>query len=132
MGREFGATTGRARRCGWFDAVAVRYANMVNGIDQLAITNLDGLDGVEKIRICTAYKLDGKKITVLPTQCDEVERCVPVYTEMPGWMTPTDHIAKYAELPENARRYVEKLAELIGTNLSIVSVGPGRDQTIRL
>jgi len=132
MGREFGATTGRARRCGWFDAVAVRYANMVNGIDHLAITNLDGLDGVEKIKICTAYKLDGKKISVLPTQCDEVERCTPVYTEMPGWMTPTDHVTKYAELPENARRYVEKLAELVGTQLAIVSVGPGREQTIRL
>ncbi len=132
MGREFGATTGRARRCGWFDAVAVRYANMVNGIDQLSITNLDGLDGVAKIKICTAYKLDGKKISVLPTQCDEVERCTPVYTEMPGWMTPTDHVTTYSELPENARRYVEKLAELIGTKLAIVSVGPGREQTIRL
>ncbi len=132
MGREFGATTGRARRCGWFDAVAVRYANMVNGIDHLAITNLDGLDGVPKIKLCTAYKLDGKKITVLPTQSDDVARCVPIYTEMPGWMTPTDHLTKYAELPENARRYVERLAELIGTRLAIVSVGPGRDQTIRL
>ena len=132
MGREFGATTGRARRCGWFDAVAVRYANMVNGIDELAITNLDGLDGVEKIKVCTGYKLDGKKITVLPTQCDEVERCTPIYTEFPGWMTSTENAKKYSDLPANARVYVEKLAELIGTKLVIVSVGPGRDQTIRL
>ena len=132
MGREFGATTGRARRCGWFDAVAVRYANMVNGIDQLAITNLDGLDGVEKIKVCTAYKLDGKKITVLPTQCDEVERCAPVYTEFPGWMTSTENAKTYKDLPPKARAYVEAITKLIGTKLAIVSVGPGRDQTIRL
>ena len=132
MGREFGATTGRARRCGWFDAVAVRYAHMVNGIDQLAITNLDGLDGVAKIKVCVAYRLDGKKISVLPTQVDEVERCEPVYREFPGWLTSTEHATTYAELPENARRYVEALAELIGTRLAIVSVGPGREQTIRL
>jgi adenylosuccinate synthase len=132
MGREFGSTTGRARRCGWFDAVAGRYATMVNGIDELAITNLDGLDGVERIRICTAYRLDGKKISVLPTQRDEVERCEPIYTDMPGWMTPTEKITKYSKLPENARRYVEKVAELMGAKLTIVSVGPGRDQTIRL
>ncbi|MDD5200041.1 MAG: adenylosuccinate synthase [Terrimicrobiaceae bacterium] len=131
MGREFGATTGRARRCGWFDAVAVRYANMVNGIDQLAITNLDGLDQVERIRVCTAYRLDGKKISVLPTQSDEVERCQPIYTDLPGWMSPTERATKYSDLPANARSYVETLAGLIGTRLAIVSVGPGRDQTIR-
>ena len=132
MGREFGATTGRARRCGWFDAVAVRYANMVNGIDELAITNLDGLDGVEKIKVCTAYKLDGKKITVLPTQCDEVERCTPVYAEFPGWMTSTEKTRKYSDLPPAARSYVEAITKMIGTRLAIVSVGPGRDQTIRV
>ncbi len=132
MGREFGATTGRARRCGWFDAVAVRYANMVNGIDELAITNLDGLDGVEKIKVCTAYKLDGRRITVLPTQCDEVERCTPIYTEFPGWMTSTEKARKYGDLPANARSYVEAIAKMIGTRLTIVSVGPGREQTIRV
>ncbi len=132
MGREFGATTGRARRCGWFDAVAVRYANMVNGIDQLAITNLDGLDGVETIRVCTGYRLDGKKTSVLPTQVDEVERCQPIYVDFPGWLASTEAARKFDDLPANARHYVKALADLIGTTLAIVSVGPGREQTIRL
>ena len=97
MGREFGATTGRARRCGWFDAVATRYATMVNGVDDLAITNLDGLDGVKKILICTGYRIDGKGpvLDTPPTDAGELARCRPVYTSMPGWMTPTDTFLHY-------------------------------------
>jgi adenylosuccinate synthase len=134
MGREFGATTGRARRCGWFDAVATRYASMVNGVDDLAITNLDGLDGVKKILICTGYRIDGKGpvLDTPPTDAGELARCHPVYTSMPGWMTPTDTIRKYEDLPLKARRYAEKLAKLSGARLSIVSTGPGREQTIHL
>jgi adenylosuccinate synthase len=134
MGREFGATTGRARRCGWFDAVATRYATMVNGVDDLAITNLDGLDGLKKILICTGYRIDGKGpvLDTPPTDAGELSRCRPVYISMPGWMTPTDTIRKYKDLPLKARQYAEKLAKLSGARLSIVSTGPGRDQTIHL
>ncbi len=134
MGREFGATTGRARRCGWFDAVATRYATMVNGVDDLAITNLDGLDGLKKILICTGYRIDGKGpvLDTPPTDAGELARCRPVYTSMPGWMTPTDTIRKYKDLPLKARQYAEKLAKLSGARLSIVSTGPGRKQTIHL
>jgi adenylosuccinate synthase len=134
MGREFGATTGRARRCGWFDAVATRYATMVNGVDDLAITNLDGLDGLDEIRICTGYRIDGKGplLDTPPTDAGELARCRPVYTSMPGWKTPTDTIRKYKDLPLKARRYAETLAKLSGARLSIVSTGPGREQTIHL
>lgn len=132
MGREFGATTGRPRRCGWFDAVATRYARLVNGIDDLAITNLDGLDAVKKIRVCTAYRLDGKKIDFPPTDADALARCKPVYTGFPGWLTPTDRVKKFSDLPPRARAYVQKLAGLTGARLSIVSIGPARSQTIRL
>ncbi len=132
MGREYGATTGRARRCGWFDAVATHFATMVNGIDDLAITNLDGLDAVEKIRVCVAYKLDGRKISVPPTDTAALARCAAVYKDFPGWLTPTEHAKKFSDLPPNARAYVDAISALTGAKLSIVSVGPGRDQTIRL
>ena len=134
MGREFGATTGRARRCGWFDAVATRYATMVNGVDQLAITNLDGLDALPEILVCTGYRIDGKGpvLNTPPTDAGELARCRPVYMSMPGWLTPTDSIRKYKDLPPKARRYAETLAKLSGAKLSIVSVGPGRAQTIQL
>jgi len=134
MGREFGATTGRARRCGWFDAVATRYASLVNGVDELAITNLDGLDGLEEILICTGYRIDGKGkvLDTPPSDAGELARCKPVYTSMPGWLTPTDKIRKYKDLPGKARRYAETIAKLSGAKLSIVSVGPGREQTIHL
>ncbi len=132
MGREFGATTGRARRCGWFDAVATRFATMVNGIDSLAVTNLDGLDNVERIRICVAYKLDGKTVEVPPSDHQAFTRCEPVYEEMPGWMTPTEKARHYDDLPPAARRYLQRICKLTGAKLGIVSVGPGRSQTIRV
>jgi adenylosuccinate synthase len=132
MGREFGATTGRARRCGWFDAVATRYAAIVNGIDDIAITNLDGLDAVPTIRVCTAYKLDGKRIEFPPTDPAALARCAPVYIELPGWNKPTDKARKFSDLPPRAREYVNKLAGLTGAKLAIVSIGPARAQTIRL
>lgn len=132
MGREFGATTGRARRCGWFDAAATRFANMVNGMDELAITNLDGLDHLETVRLCVAYKLDGRELETPPADMDDLERCEPVYEEMPGWKSPTENAKTYEDLPQAARAYVERIAELTGAPAGIVSVGPGRSQTIRL
>jgi adenylosuccinate synthase len=132
MGREYGATTGRARRCGWFDAVATRYAGMVNGIDELAVTNLDGLDTLETIRICTHYQLDGARIEVPPTDLGRLTRCEPVYEEVPGWQTPTEEARTWKSLPANARAYLERLAELTDARLAIVSVGPNREQTIVL
>ena len=132
MGREFGATTGRPRRCGWFDAVAARYAAMINGIDELAITNLDGLDSVDPIRVCVGYRLNGKRLEVPPTDAAQLENCEPVYEELPGWKTSTDKAKKFSELPRAAREYAERLSELTGAKLTIVSVGPTRGQTIIL
>jgi adenylosuccinate synthase len=132
MGREFGATTGRARRCGWFDAVSTRYSVIINGIDELAITNLDGLDGVESIKLCVAYRLDGKVLDFPPTDSEQLSRCEPVYIEMPGWLKSTEKAKKFSDLPPKARAYVKKIAELTGAKLSIVSIGPARAQTIRL
>ena len=132
MGREFGATTGRARRCGWFDAVATRYASMINGIDELAITNLDGLDQMDTIKVCVAYKLGGKTLEVPPSDLGQLEKCKPVYLEFPGWKQSTAAAKSFGELPAKARTYLKKIASLTGGKLSIVSVGADRDQTIRL
>ncbi|MFN2623368.1 MAG: adenylosuccinate synthase [Chthoniobacterales bacterium] len=132
MGREFGATTGRARRCGWFDAVATHYATMINGIDELAVTNLDGLDGVDPIRVCVGYRLNGKRLDVPPSDAAQLENCEPIYREFPGWNKPTQPARKFSELPSNARSYVRAIAELTGAPLRIVSVGPTRNETIIL
>ncbi len=132
MGREYGATTGRARRCGWFDAAAVRYAGIVNGIDELAVTNVDGLDSLETLRICVGYKLGRKKLEVPPSDHRLLAECEPAYIEMPGWRTPTEDIRRFRDLPGNCRAYLNRLADLSSARLSIVSVGPGRDQTMVL
>lgn len=130
MGREFGATTGRARRCGWFDAVATHQAAMVNGIDELAVTNLDGLDTLEVIRVCVAYRLDGRRIDYLPADAAQLSRCVPVYAEFPGWKTSTEKVRSWKKLPPAARAYLKAIAELTGATLTIASVGPDRSQTL--
>jgi adenylosuccinate synthase len=132
LGREFGATTGRARRCGWFDAVATRYAGMINGIDEVAITNLDGLDSLAKIRVCVAYKLGRKSIDVPPGDIRQLAACVPIYEEFPGWQQPTDAARTWDDLPKNAQTYALKIAELTGARLRIASIGPNREQTIVL
>jgi adenylosuccinate synthase len=130
MGREFGATTGRPRRCGWFDAVATRHACMVNGIDELAVTNIDGLDSVETIKVCIAYRDGDKRFDFIPNDITVLSLCRPVYAEFPGWRTPTHNVRKWKALPAKTRSYLKALAELTGAKLSIASVGPGREQTI--
>jgi len=132
MGREFGATTGRARRCGWFDAVATRYAAMINGIDELAITNLDGLDGVDPIKICVAYRLNGKRLDVPPSDAAQLAKCEPIFETVRGWNRMTSQTKKLAQLPLKARDYVNRIAMLTGAKLKIVSVGPTRAETIIL
>jgi adenylosuccinate synthase len=130
MGREFGATTGRARRCGWFDAVATRYATIINGIDELAVTNLDGLDTLDTIQICIGYRVGLNKIDYVPADIEVLAKCEPIYAEFPGWKTCTAKCSKWSELPVAARNYLRALAELTGAGLKIVSVGPAREQTI--
>ena len=132
LGREFGATTGRARRCGWFDAVATRFAGMVNGIDEIAVTNLDGLDTLPKIKVCVAYQLGKKRLEVPPSDSALLTKCVPIYEEHDGWMTPTEKCKTWKDLPAKARAYLKRIAELNGRKLTIASVGPNRDQTILL
>ncbi len=132
MGREYGATTGRARRCGWFDAVATRYAGMINGIDDIAVTNLDGLDTLATIRVCVAYKHGSKKIEVPPSDSRQLANCEPIYIDLPGWQKPTHEARTWKALPKNAQSYLKKIAELSGAKLRIASVGPNRDQTIVL
>ena len=132
MGREFGATTGRARRCGWFDAVATQYATMINGIDELAITNLDGLDTIDPIFVCVGYRLNGKRLNVPP--CDSVQwnNCEPIYRRFQGWKQSTGSARNFSELPKNARVYLKTIAEMTGAKLTMVSVGPTRAETIML
>ena len=132
LGREFGATTGRARRCGWFDAVASRYATMINGIDELAITNLDGMDEVDLIKICVGYRLNGKRLEVPPCDAVQLDNCEPIYDEIPGWNESTSSAKKLSQLPKAARDYVKRLGQLTGAKATIVSVGPTRAQTIFL
>ncbi len=131
-GGEFGATTGRPRRCGWFDAVIGRYAREVNGVDYWAMTKLDVLDDLPVIKICTAYECDGERLNTLPANISKLARCTPVYEEMPGWQTPTSRVTRYEDLPPNARAYVERLVALTGAKLGILSVGPARDTTLRI
>ena len=132
MGREFGATTGRARRCGWFDAVATRHATMVNGIDELAITNIDGLDTLEAIKVCVGYRVGGTRYDHMPNDVETLAKCQPVYVEFPGWRTPTHKVRRWKNLPSRTRAYLNAIADLTGAKLTIASIGPSREQTIQL
>ncbi len=132
IGNEFGATTGRSRRCGWFDAVATRYSAMLNGVDQLAITKLDVLDDFESIKVCTSYELDGKRLDGLPISAADFARVKPVYEEFPGWREKTTGARCWSDLPSRCREYLEALAGLIDAPLKIISVGPRRDQTFQI
>jgi adenylosuccinate synthase len=130
LGREFGATTGRPRACGWLDIVLLRYACMVNGVTGLAVTNLDGLDERETIQVCTHYEIDGQKHEFPPADRDAWDRIKPVYETLPGWQSDTSECRTWDALPENARAYLTRLGELSGAPVSHVGIGPGREQTI--
>ncbi len=132
LGREFGATTGRPRRCGWFDSVATRHACMVNGIDELAVTNIDGLDSMETINVCIGYRDGARCYDYVPNDVEVLARCTPIYADFPGWRTPTDKARRWKDLPRKTRSYLKALAALSGAELAIASVGPGREQTIMI
>ena len=129
-GREFGAVTGRPRRCGWYDAVAVRYAVRVNGLDALALTKLDVLDGLTELQVCTAYRCNGTTLTEMPGDHAQLAACEPIYETLSGWTTPTQGLKNYDQLPREARSYVARLEEITGVPAAIVSTGSGRDETI--
>ena len=131
-GQEFGATTGRKRRCGWFDVVAVRRARQINGFSGLCITKLDVLDGLETVKICVAYELDGQTRTTPPATAEALARCRPVYEEMPGWQDSTAGARELAALPAAARRYLERLSELAGCPVDMISTGADREETIMI
>jgi len=130
VGAEFGATTGRRRRCGWFDAVALKRSIIHSSVTGLCMTKLDVLDGLETIRICVGYEMDGKPIDEPPVMVDRLAECVPVYEDMPGWSESTVGAIRYDELPRNARLYLERIEELVGVPLAIISTGPDRSETI--
>jgi adenylosuccinate synthase len=129
-GAEYGASTGRPRRCGWFDAVVVRYSSLINDVEDLVITKLDVLDELEEIKVCVEYRIGGKVTRHFPTTIEVLEEVEPVYESHPGWLSDTSGIRCYEDLPENAKRYLERLAELTQTKVSIISVGPEREATI--
>ncbi len=129
-GEEYGATTGRARRCGWFDAVIGRFSARVNGVASWALTKLDILSQLETIKICTSYDYNGKQVNVFPTESRVIDECVPIYEELEGWMRPISHIRDYDDLPENAKRYIGRIEELTVTPVEILSIGSDREETI--
>jgi adenylosuccinate synthase len=129
-GNEYGAVTGRPRRCGWYDAVAVRYSVRINGLDALALTKLDVLDGLDRLHICTAYRCAGQTLTEFPSDIARLATCEPVYETMPGWSAPTRGLRAFVDLPEAARRYVARLEEVSGVPAAIISTGSERDHTI--
>jgi len=131
-GHEFGAVTKRPRRTGWYDAVIARYAQQVNGVDYWALTKLDVLDTIPKIKICVAYELDGKRIDTIPSSASDLARVKPIYEEMDGWLCETSNITRLEDLPPKAKAYVDRLVELSGAKLGILSIGPARESTIRI
>jgi adenylosuccinate synthase len=130
VGAELGATTGRPRRCGWFDAVALRRSIINSSVSGLCVTKLDVLDELETIQICVAYEIEGKAISGMPVVVDQFADCKPVYEEWPGWQESTVGVTRYDELPGNAKQYLDRMQELAGVPIDIVSTGPGREQTI--
>ena len=129
-GNEYGTVTKRPRRCGWFDAVAVRYTSRLGGATELSVMLLDVLSGFDTINICVAYELDGKRVEYFPSDVDDLARVKPIYETLPGWSEDITGVRKYEDLPENAKKYLDRLSEVVGKPVAIVSVGPSRDQTI--
>ena len=132
IGHEFGATTGRPRRCGWFDAVVGRYAAAVNGADYWAMTKLDVMDTFKTIKVCVAYDYNGQRLENMPSDADVLLACKPIYVEKPGWQSPTTEITTFDELPQNAKDYVNYLCEITDVELGILSIGPKRESTVRV
>jgi len=129
-GQEFGAVTGRPRRCGWYDAVAVRYAVRINGLTALALTKLDVLDGLPELQVCTSYRCRGTTLTEMPGDLAQLAACEPVYETLPGWTAPAAGARRYADLPGEAQRYVARLEEITGVPAAIISTGSAREDTI--
>jgi adenylosuccinate synthase len=132
VGHEFGTVTGRARRCGWFDAALLRRSVQINGVSGMCITKLDVMDGLETIKICTSYTLDGRTVDIFPVGAEDAGRCQPIYEEMPGWSESTVGAKSLAALPANARAYIKRIEELVGVPVDMVSTGPDREETIVL
>jgi adenylosuccinate synthase len=132
IGQERGVVTGRARRCGWLDAAALKRSTIINGLSGLCITKLDVLDGLPEINVCVGYKLGGREIDVLPLDADEVAACEPIYERFPGWNEKTAGLTEWDQLPVNARRYLQRVQALVGTPIDMVSTGPDREHTILL
>ncbi len=131
-GHEFGATTGRPRRCGWFDAVSSRYSCLINGVDNLAITKLDVLDDQPELKICVAYEIDGVRTEDMPCDSKALVKLTPIYETMPGWECDSTSARHFNDLPENAQKYLKRIAELVDANIGIISVGPKREQTFNV
>src|SRR5687768_794816 len=130
LGREYGTTTGRPRRCGWFDAVAVRYTARLSGIDCISLMMMDVLSQLPEVKICVAYDLDGQRIDRFPGHADDLRRCQPIYETFPGWQTDVTKVRKLEDLPAGARKYLDRVSQLVGKPVEIVSVGPDRAQTM--
>lgn len=131
-GDEYGATTGRPRQCGWFDSVAGRYSVRINGFTSIAITKLDILDILESIKLCVEYKYKGETLTEFPSRIDILEDCEPVYETMDGWLTDISDIKEFKNLPENAKKYVQRISDLLETKIKFIAVGPARDRIIKI
>ena len=129
-GSEYGSVTGRPRRCGWFDAVALRYAVRVNGLDALAITKMDVLDGFPTLKICTSYTVNGETLEHFPSEIGQLARCEPVYREVPGWTAPTAGVRRFEDLPAEARAYIATLEDVCGVPVALISTGSDRHETI--
>ena len=132
IAQEYGTTTGRARRIGWFDGIAAKYSQLVNGFTGLVLTRLDILDGFESVKICIGYQADGQRITRFPANTALLSRCQPIYEELPGWSQPTASATQLSQLPANAITYIRRIEELVGCRVQIVSTGPSRAETIQL
>ncbi|MBC8312947.1 MAG: adenylosuccinate synthase [Candidatus Cloacimonetes bacterium] len=129
-GQEFGATTGRPRKCGWFDLAATKYSSMINGFDEIALTKLDIYSGLKEIKICTHYEIDGEKIDYFPNRIQQLEKAVPKFISLPSWNEEISDIRKYSNLPKNAKIFIETLEKIINLPITIISVGPEKNQTI--
>ncbi|MFM8634875.1 MAG: adenylosuccinate synthase [Planctomycetia bacterium] len=129
-GNEYGTVTRRPRRCGWFDAVAARYTTRLSGVDELAVMLLDVLGGLDELMICTAYEIDGKRTTQFPSHADDLKKAIPIYETLPGWKEELSDVRTFAALPATAKRYLARIGELLGRPVTVVSVGPDREQTI--